>query len=70
MGGTVNLTSFALLAAVISLSQVFSFIESHENTNVEFLFSYLNKMGMQKVHLWNSPIHCSSSSPNHDDFHC
>ncbi len=70
MGGTVNLTSFALLTAVISLSQFFYFIESHENTIVEFLFCYLNQMGMQKIYLWYSPIHCSSSSPNYDDFRC
>ncbi len=48
MGGKVNLTSFA---AVISLSQLFYFIESHENTIVEFVFCYLNKMGMQKIYL-------------------
>ncbi len=33
MGGMVHLTSFALLVAVISLSQLFFFIESHENTS-------------------------------------
>ncbi len=48
MGGTVNLTSFALMTAVISLSQFFSFIESHKNTIIELLFCYLNQMGMQK----------------------
>ncbi len=36
MGGMVNLNNFALLAAVIILSHLFYFIESHENTIVEF----------------------------------
>ncbi len=31
------------------------FIESHENTIVEFL------NGNAKIYLWDSPIHCSSS---------
>ncbi len=38
MGGMVNLTSFALLTAIISHSP-FLFIESHENTIVEIYFA-------------------------------
>ncbi len=49
MGGTVNLTSFSLLTAVISLSQFFfPLIESRENTIVEFFFCYLNKWEYKK----------------------
>ncbi len=48
MGRMVNLTSFCLLAAVISLSQFFSFIESHKNTIIEFLFCYLSKWECKK----------------------
>ncbi len=61
MGGTENLTSFALLTAVISPAQFLYFIESHENTIVEFLFCYLNKTRMQNIYLWYSPIHVSKS---------
>ncbi len=66
MGGTVNLISFALLTAIISLSHLFYFIESHENTIVEFLFSYLSKWEC-KIYMWYALIHCSSSQPNYDD---
>ncbi len=31
---------------------VWYFIESHENTMLEFLFCYLKKMGMQNKYLW------------------
>ncbi len=48
MGGMVNLTSFALLAAVISLSQFFSFIENHKNTIVEFFFLLFEQNGNAK----------------------
>ncbi len=44
----VNLTSFALLTAVISLSQFVSFIESHENTIVEFYFAIWTKWECKK----------------------
>ncbi len=43
MGGMVNLTLFSLLTAVISFSIFFTFIESYENTILEFLFCYLSK---------------------------
>ncbi len=48
MGGTVNLTLFSLLTAVISLSQFFSFFESRENTVLELLFCYLSKWECKK----------------------
>ncbi len=47
MGGMVNLTLFALLTAVISLSQFLSLIESRENTVVEFYLAN-QQMGWQK----------------------
>lgn len=43
MRETVNLTSFSLLTAVISLSQFLSFFESREKTIVEFFFCHLSK---------------------------
>ncbi len=43
MRGTVHLTSLSLLTDVISLSQYFPLIESHENTITEFFFRYLSK---------------------------
>jgi len=43
MGGTVHLTSFSLLTAVISLAHFLSCFETAENTAVEFFFCYLSK---------------------------
>ncbi len=48
MGGMVNLASFALLTAVIGLSQFFYFIESHENTIVEVYFAIWTKWECKK----------------------
>ncbi len=45
---------FALLAAVISLSQFFPFIKSHENTIVEFLFCYLSKWECKKIYIFDT----------------
>ncbi len=42
------LHQITLLTAVISLSQCFSFVESRENTIVEFLFCYLSKLERKK----------------------
>ncbi len=50
MGGTINLTSFSLLTAVISLSMFSLFFLSCENTIVVFFFCYLNK--------WNAKNNC------------
>ncbi len=49
MGETVNLTSFSLLTAVISRSQILPLIESRENTIVFILL--FEQMGTQKIYL-------------------
>ncbi len=53
MGGMVHLTSFALLAAIISLSQLFFSLKVMK-THPRVLFCYLNKIGMQKISLSHS----------------
>ncbi len=49
MRGAVNLTSFYLLTAVISLSKCFPLIESYESTIVEFFFCYLSKWESKNI---------------------
>ncbi len=36
--------------------------------NNEWQKAWNEQMGMQKIYLWYSPIHCSRSLPNYDDF--
>ncbi len=47
----------------------FPFFESHENTNVEFVFCNLSKWECKK-YICGTPIHCSWSYPNYEDFRC
>ncbi len=64
MGGTVNLTSFFLLTAVISLFPFFSFDwKSWKHYHWSFYFDIWAN-GNAK-HMWYSPIHCSQSLPNY-----
>ncbi len=53
MWGTVNVTSFALLTAVISLPQFFPFYwKSWKHYRRVFSFCNFKQMGMQKIYLW------------------
>ncbi len=63
----VNLTLLSLRTAVISLSHFFSFFESHENIIENNFILLFEQMGMQKIY---SPILCSRSLPQNNDFCC